>query len=91
MEAAEVASARKALARLRSGDDPSSLWPSFTRLLHRRGYHTDTPEALRASLEEIRGLGEGFDLYDLARALWEAGGAKGFPALAPFLRPDLGR
>lgn len=39
---------------------------AFRRLLLRRGYFVSTPSELCASLEEIRILGEGFDLYDLA-------------------------
>jgi hypothetical protein len=41
----------------------------FLDLLKRRGYFIDTPLELKASLQEIRNVGEGFDLYDLAAQL----------------------
>lgn len=45
------------------------LQAAFHALLHRRGYFVSTPAALATTLGEIRVLGEGFDLYDLARQL----------------------
>lgn len=45
------------------------MWNRFKRLLHRRGYYVDTPARLDASLDEILAVGEGFDLFDLARSL----------------------
>lgn len=70
------------------------LWEPFRTLLQRRGYFVSTPPELRGTLEEIRALGEGFDLYELARALAEADTTstdclrlrpdRSFPDLIPF-------
>ena len=49
--------------------DLSGMWVTFRRLLHRRGYFVDTPARIAASLEEIASVGEGFDLFELARGL----------------------
>ena len=48
---------------------PDGVAGAFHSLLERRGYFVSTPPDLAASLEEIRKLGAGFDLYDLAQAL----------------------
>ena len=77
MEAAEPLQATEALVRLTAdlhargvdGVNLSGMWNSFKRLLHRRGYFVTTPGQLAASLDEIAEVGEGFDLYDLARNL----------------------
>jgi len=52
-----------------NGVNLAGMWNSFKRLLHRRGYFVSTPAQVEASLEEIASVGEGFDLYDLARNL----------------------
>lgn len=72
----------------------SSVWGPFIRLLDRRGYFVDTPEETRVSLDEIRAMGPGFDLYDLARFLsrcdaalaahLQAPSSRAFPELKPF-------
>jgi hypothetical protein len=77
MEAAEPAQATEVLARLTenlhargiNGVNLSGMWNSFKRLLHRRGYFVSTPAQMALSLDEIATMGEGFDLYDLARNL----------------------
>ena len=77
MEAAEPTQATEVLSRLTAdlhargvnGVNLSGMWNSFKRLLHRRGYFVTTPAQVAASLEEIAAVGEGFDLYDLARNL----------------------
>lgn len=42
---------------------------TFFELLRRRGYFVASADQIQASLEEIAQVGEGFDLFDLARAL----------------------
>lgn len=42
---------------------------AFLALLDLRGYLLRTPEELAGSIREIRELGPGFDLYDLAAGL----------------------
>jgi len=77
MDAAEPSQAAEVLGRLTAdlhargvnGVNLSGMWNSFKRLLHRRGYFVGTPGQVTASLEEIAAVGEGFDLYDLARSL----------------------
>jgi hypothetical protein len=77
MEAAEPTQAAEVLSGLTAdlhargvnGVNLSGMWNSFKRLLHRRGYFVGTPAQVNASLEEIAAVGEGFDLYDLARNL----------------------
>jgi len=77
MEAAEPSQAAEVLCRLTAdlhargvnGVNLSGMWNSFKRLLHRRGYFVATPAQVAASLDEIAAVGEGFDLYDLARSL----------------------
>jgi hypothetical protein len=77
MEAAEPAEATAVLAQLTSelhakgvnGVNLTGMWNSFKRLLHRRGYFVTTPAQLATSLDEIDAVGEGFDLFDLARNL----------------------
>jgi len=79
LEAAEPSQATAGLdwliLRLRAegsnGLDLPGLWKSFKRLLHRRGYFVSTSAEVTASLDEISGVGEGFDLYELARKLAE--------------------
>lgn len=77
MDAAEPSQATEILARLTSdfhargvhGVNLTGLWNSFKRLLQRRGYFVSTPAQVSTSLEEIAAVGEGFDLFDLARNL----------------------
>jgi hypothetical protein len=77
MEAAEPTQATVVLARLTSnlqaqgvnGVNLTDMWNSFKRLLHRRGYFVTTAAQVANSLDEIEALGEGFDLFDLARTL----------------------
>lgn len=77
MEAAEPAQATEVLARLTedlhargvNGVNLSGMWHCFKRLLHRRGYFVSTPAQMALTLDEIAAMGEGFDLYDLARNL----------------------
>ena len=90
LEAAEPQQAATALgdltARGVAGISPAKLWTRFKRLLHRRGYYVETPAQLSASLDEIAAIGEGFDLYELARSLAAYDGAR-----APLhrFRPEL--
>jgi hypothetical protein len=77
LEATEPHQATAALEDLTSelhakgveGLSPVAMWNRFKRLLHRRGYYVDTPARLSVSLGEIQAVGEGFDLFDLARSL----------------------
>jgi hypothetical protein len=79
------------------GADLGSAWDAFVGLLERRGYYVATPEELAASLDEIRSVGGGFDLYELAAGLagYDAAAVdclglrerRQFPRLAPFARP----
>lgn len=77
MAAAEPSAAATGLERLTrqletAGEgevDLETLWVTFKRLLHRRGYFVSSPSELSRSLEEIHAVGEGFDLYDLALGL----------------------
>jgi hypothetical protein len=77
MEAAEPTEAAAVLGRLThhlqthpdEGINLARMWTSFKRLLHRRGYFVATPAEVETTLEEIVEVGEGFDLFDLARGL----------------------
>jgi alkanesulfonate monooxygenase SsuD/methylene tetrahydromethanopterin reductase-like flavin-dependent oxidoreductase (luciferase family) len=77
MEAAEPGEASAAMGELiqrlqgqgSNGLDLSGLRGAFKRLLRRRGYFVGSPAEMAAALEEIAAVGEGFDLYDLARSL----------------------
>lgn len=77
IDAADPAEASEVLARLTAelhahgvhGVNLTGLWNSFKRLLHRRGYFVSTPAQLATSLDEIATVGEGFDLFELARHL----------------------
>lgn len=103
MEAAEPSRAAEAIRGLegalrqkRSSGVPDfkGAWDAFLRLLFRRGFFTSTSEEMRESLKEIREVGDGFDLYELAKAMARCdvtlleclGRAKArfFPELAPF-------
>lgn len=102
MEAAEPTQATTVLARLADdlhahgihGVNLAGMWTSFMHLLQRRGYYVTTPGQVAASLKEIEAVGEGFDLFDLARSLahydavrMERRGLAGhrvFPELRPF-------
>lgn len=60
-------------------------------LLERRGFFPAPPAKLEASLEEIRSLGAGFDLFDLCcllaridRESTGSGRRRAIPELAPF-------
>lgn len=71
--AGAIAAARElagALWERRANEAPDpALREAFRTLLRRRGYYSASPADLAWSLEEIHALGEGFDLYDLAREL----------------------
>jgi len=72
MEAAEPTEAAAVLGRLSHagrGINLARMWTSFKRLLHRRGYFVATPAQVDTTLAEIEAVGEGFDLFDLARGL----------------------
>lgn len=77
MEVAEPNEAAAVLERLSehvrthegNGINLARMWASFKRLLHRRGYFVGTPAEIETSLQEIEAVGEGFDLFDLARGL----------------------
>jgi hypothetical protein len=78
MESSDPAWAARSIgrleARLRDGEalDGTRLrgvWEAFAQLLHHRGYFVSTSDETGRSLREIREVGEGFDLFDLARAL----------------------
>ena len=77
MEAAEPSQATAVLAQLTSdlhskgvnGVNLTGMWTSFKKLLHRRGYYVGTHAQVIRSLDEIEQVGEGFDLFDLARTL----------------------
>ena len=77
MEATEPSQATAVLARLTSdlhasgvnGVNLTGMWNSFKRLLHRRGYFVATPAEMSRTLDEIETVGEGFDLFELARNL----------------------
>ena len=77
MEATEPTQAAEVLSRLTmelhasgvNGVNLTGMWNSFKRLLHRRGYFVGTPAQVETSLDEIASIGEGFDLFDLARNL----------------------
>lgn len=77
MAAAEPVTATQTLDRLtarlrdegKDGLDLESLRTAYLRLLRRRGYFVDSPEALSRSLSEIAAVGPGFDLFDLSRSL----------------------
>ncbi len=103
MVSGEAAHALRAFSRLeaaaRSGETggDSSLpgvWESLIDLLRRRGYFVSTSREIKSALEEIRAVGPGFDLYNLAAALAHCdatvservGGPtrRRFPALEPF-------
>jgi hypothetical protein len=87
--AAMVASSQGAVGEL-----PPTLWDPLVGLLDARGYYVAAPAQLSTSLREIHRVGEGFDLYELCRALAQcdaaitdclkASPARAFPALAPF-------
>lgn len=73
---------------------PLELWRSFKMFLQRRGYYVSTPQQVAQSLAEIRDVGAGFDLYELACALAHydmtsveclgVGRRRRFPELRPF-------
>ena|SRR5688572_29572382 len=77
MEATEPSQATEVLSRLTAdlhargvhGPQLAAMWNSFKRLLHKRGYFVTTPAQLATSLDEIAAVGEGFDLFELARNL----------------------
>ncbi len=78
MVSGEAVHAAKAFSRLEAavrlgetGGDSSlhGVWESFIDLLRRRGYFVSTSSEIKSALEEIRAVGPGFDLYDLASAL----------------------
>src|SRR5207249_680349 len=52
------------------------MWRCFKQLLKKRGYFVSTPAEIETSLAEIEAVGEGFDLYDLARRLAQFDGAR---------------
>jgi hypothetical protein len=77
MAAVEPKAATEALDRLTAdlethgvnGVDPLEMWASFKRVLRRRGFFVSTPAETAVSLAEIKAVGPGFDLFDLARGL----------------------
>lgn len=77
LEAVEPSQAAEALSTLTDalhGKGPDSLdldlaFEAFKHLLDRRGYYVATPAQLAASLAEIKAVGPGFDLYELACSL----------------------
>jgi hypothetical protein len=77
MERGDTAHALKACHLLESaaGERPPApaflhrLGDAFRSLLRRRGYFVSDPKDFSGSLEEIYGIGEGFDLFDLASIL----------------------
>jgi hypothetical protein len=77
MESGDTARALSACRRLESeaGKHPPpptllrGLGEAFHLLLKRRGYFVSDSKDLTGSLEEIHGMGEGFDLFDLASTL----------------------
>jgi hypothetical protein len=77
MDAVEPTEASAVIAQLTTdlhlqginGVNLAGMWTSFKRLLDRRGYFVATPAQLASTLDEIEGVGEGFDLYDLASSL----------------------
>ena len=73
--------------------DLAGMWGAFMNLLRRRGYYVSTASELAGTLGEIHALGEGFDLYDLARALAELDRAlaDGFHLKPDRQLPDLKR
>lgn len=78
---------RPALEALKAA--PRRSWAdlrgTLLRTLENRGFFTRPAAALSASLEEIRSIGPGFDLYDLCETL-ARGEAAAFPELAPFVK-----
>ncbi len=77
LEAAEPTEAAVVLCRLTDhvqsnpgrGINLARMWSGFKRLLHRRGYFVATPAEVETTLAEIEEVGQGFDLFDLARGL----------------------
>lgn len=77
LEAVEPSQAAEALTSMTDalhGKGPDELdldlaFEAFKHLLERRGYYVATPAQLNASLAEIKAVGAGFDLYELARSL----------------------
>lgn len=62
----------EAIVRRRPSAEASAadgVWDSFVNRLHWRGFLTSTPGEVDSTLKEIRDLGPGFDLFDLARAI----------------------
>lgn len=103
MDACEPLRAVNAFQRLGASvqreQDPNPLirngiWESFLKCLDRRGYFVSTSEEIAASLNEIRDVGAGFDLYEMARAMAQFDGTltdglgrvhqRLFPELRPF-------
>jgi len=78
---------RTALEALKASPRRSwaGLREALLRVLENRGFFTRPAAALNASLEEIRRIGPGFDLYDLCETL-ARGEAAAFPELAPFVK-----
>ena len=79
MEAGEPSLALSAVHRLVrlaregicNGAEVETIRDPFTYFLHRRGYAVSLPSEMAGSLEEIAGLGEGFDLFELSCSLAE--------------------
>jgi hypothetical protein len=67
------------LEEKRNGFPTTRVKAAFVDLLRRRGFFVDRPAELRRSLQEIREVGEGFDLFDLATRLERVK-----PGLLPF-------
>jgi hypothetical protein len=52
-------------------EDAGSLREAFFGLLERRGYFIHSPAEIQQTVHEIRAVGSGFDLFDLAQTLAE--------------------
>jgi hypothetical protein len=93
MKAGDGSAALEALSRSLNGKalpvrHERDLWASFLILLDKRGYFTGSPDQLETAFGEIAQVGEGFDLYDLARRLArydaDVHGSPSFPELGRF-------
>lgn len=79
------------------GEGLQAAWDAFLGLLERRGFFVSTPDQVATSLDEIRDVGPGFDLYELAAGMAGYDSAavdclglresRLFPRLTRFARP----
>lgn len=97
MESGEASRAHPAVAALRdcrsAVPGAGALGAAFRTLLRRRGYFVDSEPEYAASLEEVFSVGEGFDLFDLARSLadFDAARLDGTGPSRQSLYPELAR